>query len=149
GTWIRGRGWDQNDWAQHDFPDHAELSRAVPDHPVFLRRVDGHAAIANAKALAIAGVDRGTADPTRGGVVRGADGTPTGVLVDGAMDLVTRSMPPISDDELRGDLEAAMQTCIAAGLTGVHDAAMGAREVGAMRTLLEAGRLPLRVYAMW
>lgn len=149
GAWVRGRGWDQNDWAVREFPDHQTLSDAVPDHPVYLRRIDGHAAIANARALALGGVGAGTADPAGGRIVRRPDGTPTGVLVDGATELVSRHIPPPTPAERQQFFAAAFTSCIQAGLTGVHDAGMSAAEVDAMRALLAAHRVPLRVYGMW
>src|SRR5688500_1170407 len=76
GTWIVGRGWDQNDWGDTRFPTHEALSRAVPNHPVFLVRVDGHAALANERAMSLAGVTPATADPEGGRVVKLADGRP-------------------------------------------------------------------------
>src|SRR5258705_5757653 len=84
GEWIRGRGWDQNDWADTRFPTHAALSRAVPNNPVYLTRVDGHAALVNAKALELAQVTAATPDPTGGRFIRDSAGQPTRVLVDGA-----------------------------------------------------------------
>src|SRR5688500_13406330 len=76
GTWVVGRGWDQNDWGDTRFPTHEALSRAVPNHPVFLVRVDGHAALANERAMSLAGVTPATADPEGGRVVKLADGRP-------------------------------------------------------------------------
>ena len=90
GDWIRGRGWDQNDWANQRFPTHQALSAAVPDHPVALGRVDGHALLLNARALQLAGITRETPDPMGGRIVRDTDGNATGVLVDNAMALANR-----------------------------------------------------------
>jgi len=149
GAWVTGRGWDQNDWAIREFPDHQTLSDAVPDHPVYLRRVDGHAAIANARALALGGVDAHTADPAGGRIVRRPDGTPTGVLVDGATELVASHIAAPTPAERQQRFVAAFTSCIQAGLTGVHDAGMSAADVDAMRALLAAHRVPLRVYGMW
>lgn len=149
GAWVTGRGWDQNDWAVREFPDHQTLSDAVPDQPVYLRRVDGHAAIANATALALAGVDARSADPAGGRIGRRPDGTPSGVLVDGATELVSRHIPVPAPAERQEMLAAALTKCVQAGLTGVHDAGMSVAEVEAMHALLAAHRVPLRVYAMW
>jgi predicted amidohydrolase YtcJ len=148
GDWIGGRGWDQNDWPETGFPDHEALSRAVPAHPVYLRRVDGHAALVNERALALAGIDARTADPPGGRLERRADGRPTGVLVDAAMQLVTRHIPPPSPEERRLRLELALRHCAENGLTGVHDAGMEAADVEVCRALLAAGTLPLRLYVM-
>src|SRR5436309_3084592 len=84
GQWILGRGWDQNDWPATAMPDHHALSRAVPDHPVRLTRIDGHAALVNAKAMELAHITRETPDPAGGAILHDASGEPTGVLVDGA-----------------------------------------------------------------
>src|SRR5262249_36768742 len=79
-AWVRGRGWDQNRWPGKQFPTHEALSAAVPDHPVWLERVDGHAALVNARALTILKLDRSTADPPGGRLLRTAAGDLTGVL---------------------------------------------------------------------
>src|SRR5262249_18729712 len=91
--WILGRGWDQNRFADPSFPTHAALDRVVSDRPVWLRRVDGHAGWANARALLAGGVTRDTKDPPGGRIIRDANGEPTGVLVDEAMSLVDRAIP--------------------------------------------------------
>jgi len=97
GAWLTGRGWDQNLWPSKAFPDRQELDRAFPRRPVLLRRIDGHAAVANAVALRAAGIGRDTADPSGGRILRRSDGQPTGVLVDDAVDLVSRVIPRPDD----------------------------------------------------
>jgi predicted amidohydrolase YtcJ len=149
GTWITGRGWDQNDWAVHEFPDHAALSAAVPDHPVALTRVDGHAAVVNVAALVAAGVDAKTSDPAGGRIVRRADGVPSGVLVDAAMALVTRHIPAPDERERRARLRLALEHASRTGLTFVHDAGLGHGDVADLQALLAANELPVRVYGMW
>lgn len=148
GDWILGRGWDQNDWPVAAFPEHAELSRAVPDHPVFLVRVDGHAALANRRALELAGVSAATAAPAGGEVHRDAQGEPTGVLIDHATALVGGQIPDASPAQLEAALLAAHDACVRHGLTCVHDAGMGELELGVVRALIVAGRWRLRVHAM-
>ena len=148
GEWITGRGWDQNDWAEKEFPDHAALSRAVPDHPVYLRRVDGHAALANAEALQRAGVGAATRDPKGGRIVRRTDGSPAGVLVDRAMDQVTAQIPQPSEAERRSRLQLAVEHAASTGLTGVHDAGIGLDDLQDYTALLQEGKLGVRVYAM-
>jgi predicted amidohydrolase YtcJ len=86
GEWILGRGWDQNDWAAPRWPAKEELDRVSPDHPVYLKRIDGHAAIANSAVLKIAGIDPTTPDPP-GGKIHRENGEPTGILIDKAMDI--------------------------------------------------------------
>jgi len=148
GTWLTGRGWDQNDWPVKDFPDHAALSAAVPDHPVYLRRVDGHAALVNARAMTLVDMHAATSAPPGGRIVRRGDGTMTGVLVDAAKDLVARHIPLPDAVERRARLRLALSHCAAHGLTGFHDAGIGREDAEDYRALLAAGELPLRIYAM-
>jgi predicted amidohydrolase YtcJ len=148
GRWVLGRGWDQNRWPSHAFPDHAALSAAVPDAPVLLQRVDGHAALANARALALAGIDATTRDPEGGEIVRRADGTPSGVLVDAAVDLVERVVPPPTTAEDEEALAAAQDECRRHGITSLHDAGEGRAELALLRRAAELHRLTVRVDAM-
>jgi predicted amidohydrolase YtcJ len=145
--WVTGRGWDQNLWTPAEFPGHATLDRAVPDHPVAVRRVDGHAVWLNARALALAGITRATADPPGGSIVRDAAGEPTGVLVDNAMDLVDKVIPepPAAVRERR--ILAAAKAAVAAGITGVHEMGIDDATVAVYRDLAARDALPLRVYA--
>ncbi|HEY2954977.1 MAG TPA: amidohydrolase [Candidatus Eisenbacteria bacterium] len=148
GEWIEGRGWDQNDWPLTAMPQHQALSRATPDHPVFLVRVDGHAALVNRRALEIAGVTRATPDPSGGTIERDAAGEPTGVLVDGAMALVRGHIPPATAAQIERRLGAALAECARYGLTMVHDAGIGPEALAAYRALEARGELPIRIYAM-
>ena len=148
GTWIQGRGWDQNAWGDTRFPTHDALSAAVPGHPVYLTRVDGHAAWVNTAAMQRAGLTRAARDPDGGRILRDAAGAPTGVLIDRAQGLVTRVIPEPTRAETRQGLTDAMAVMHRWGLTGMHDA-------GASRALIElydemagAGALPLRLYVM-
>lgn len=150
GGWIVGRGWDQNDWPVDEFsggfPTHEALTKAVPDRPVLLTRIDGHAAVLNAAALQLAGIGRDTRAPAGGEIVRGKDGAPTGVLVDAALSLVPE--PEQTDGELEAALLEGARRCARAGLVGVHDAGVSARTIEALESLAERELLPLRVYAM-
>ena len=148
GEWVIGDGWDQNDWSVKAFPEHAALSKAAPEHPVFLSRVDGHAAIANAKALALAGVGKETKDPPGGKIVRSKDGAPTGVLVDEAMTLVAKHIPAPSVAQVKERVLKAQSECLKAGLVGVHDAGVGPIGLAAYEELVREDKLILRVYAM-
>ena len=117
--WLTGRGWDQNLWPGQAMPTHRPLTEAFGERPVWLRRVDGHAGWANAAALRASGITRDRADPEGGEILRDADGEPTGVLVDAAMELVRPPAPTPAD--LRRQLAAAQAHVLARGLTGVHD----------------------------
>jgi predicted amidohydrolase YtcJ len=148
GEWIRGRGWDQNDWPGGAYPTAASLSKAAPDHPVILRRIDGHAAWVNELALSRAGIGKETPDPAGGRFLRHPDGRPTGILVDNAMDLISTKMPQPTAREIDDVLLRAMRALTTVGLTGVHDAGVEPEVLEGYRRLAQAGKLPVRVYAM-
>jgi len=148
GEWIRGRGWDQNDWADTRFPTHAALSRAVPNNPVYLTRVDGHAALVNAKALELAQVTAATPDPAGGRLIRDSANNPTGVLVDNAQAVVGRVIPTAAAAELREQTLAAIAEANRWGLTGIHDAGVDAPGIDVYEALAKEGRYNLRNYVM-
>lgn len=146
--WIDGRGWDQADWGEREMPSHEALSAAVPDHPVVLTRVDGHAVLVNARAMELAGIDAQSDDPVGGEILRDARGEPTGMLIDNAIGLVTAARPdddgaPIDDLWL-----AAQDACFRAGLTSVHDAGVAIGDIDELQELARRGRLQLRVHVM-
>ncbi len=147
GEWIRGRNWDQTNWGGA-FPSHTPLSEAAPNHPVYLVRVDGHAAWVNRRALEIAGITEATKDPPGGKIIRDAEGKPTGVLIDRAQGLIASKIPESSAEQVVRKLERAARECARLGLTTIHDAGVGERELEAYRALIREKRLPVRVYAM-
>lgn len=122
GEWILGRAWDQNLWPDTAFPTHEKLDAAAPNNPVYLTRVDGHAGLANAKAMQMAGVTRATEAPATGRLIRDAKGNPSGVFVDGAQQLISAKIPPESDAQLDEQILLADKACGRVGLTMVHDA---------------------------
>ncbi|HYC40050.1 MAG TPA: amidohydrolase [Chitinophagaceae bacterium] len=144
--WLLGGGWDQNDWAVKEFPTNDELNRSFPDRPVVLTRIDGHAAIANQKALDFAGVRAG--QEITGGEIVVKDGKLTGVLIDNAVDLVSARIPAANEEEFRSALHAAERNCLAVGLTTVSDCGLGHQSVDRIRKLHEAGQLNMRMYVM-
>jgi predicted amidohydrolase YtcJ len=148
GTWIRGWGWDQNRWPGQRFPTHDALSAAVPGHPVLLDRVDGHAMLANARAMQLAGITRETRDPAGGRVLRDAAGNPTGVFVDNAEALIARAVPAPTDAELEGAILAGVAELNRWGLTGVHDPGERRPAITVFERLARDGRLTLRDYLM-
>ncbi len=147
GTWIRGRGWDQNLWGT-EFPTNALLSRATPDNPVYLRRVDGHAALVNQAALRLAGITRNTPDPQGGRIIRDANGEPTGVLTDVAFQLVERVIPRDDQATLKATAIPAIAEANRYGLTGIHDPGIAAPDLLAYEALAREGRFNLRSYLM-
>lgn len=145
GEWIIGRGWIETHWQPPEFPTRAELDRVAPDHPVFLVRADGHAAVANSAALAAAGVDAGTADPAGGRISRDETGRPDGMLIDAAMALVDEVVP--EDDTPLGELlRAGADESVRRGWTQAHVAGNRINAVRELQTLYQAGALDLRVY---
>lgn len=148
GEWVLGRGWDQNDWAGRAWPAKGTLDSAFAGAPVYLTRVDGHAAWVSSAALARAGITAATADPPGGRILRDEQGEPTGVLVDNAMDLVAAKVPAPTLEEQQKRLKVALETCARLGLTAVHDAGMDLATFQILQTWDLAGALPLRVYAM-
>lgn len=148
GEWIQGRGWDQNDWGDTRFPTHEALSRTVPDHPVYLTRVDGHAALVNAKAMELAGLTAATEDPSGGRILREVGGAATGVLIDRAQGLVARAIPEPSVHEQRQALLAAIAEANRWGLTGIHDAGVGAESIDLYESVAREGAYTIRNYVM-
>ncbi|HEY0381098.1 MAG TPA: amidohydrolase [Candidatus Elarobacter sp.] len=146
--WIIGDGWDQNLWPDKNFPAHDALSAAIPDRPVVLHRVDGHALLANAKAMELAGVVASTADPAGGRIVRDAHGAPTGVFIDNARTLVTHAIPPPAHDQLVRASEAALKECHRWGLTAIGDPGNGHNAIAAYEELARNGRYTLRNHVM-
>ncbi|MCE3258688.1 MAG: amidohydrolase [Bacteroidetes bacterium] len=115
-NWITGRGWDQNDWSVKEFPDRRKLDSLFPNTPVFLKRIDGHAALANKKALELAGITSKTR-VSGGDILTFAGKTePTGVLIDNAVDLVENKIPKASKDQIVRALLKAQENCLAAGV---------------------------------
>lgn len=149
-AWLLGRGWDQNDWPVEEFPTRKDLDDAFPDRPVWLTRIDGHAAWANTAALETVGLDslRQMDDPEGGTIMRGADGNPIGIFIDAAMDIVGDVVPEPSDEELDRALELALQETARYGLTSVHDAGADRATIERYRHFIDAGNFPIRAYTM-
>jgi len=148
GEWILGRGWDQNRWTSKEFPTHDALSRAFPNNPVVLTRIDGHALLANAKAMELARVSAATTDPEGGRIMRLASGAPSGVFVDKAQSLIGRAVPQPTRADTRKAILAAITESNRWGLTGVHDAGESAETIGIFEELAKAGSYNLRNYVM-
>ncbi|HET9753647.1 MAG TPA: amidohydrolase, partial [Myxococcales bacterium] len=148
GEWIQGRGWDQNLWPEKQFPTHDALSRAFPENPVVLTRVDGHALLANQKAMELAHVGAGTPDPRGGRILRAPSGAPSGVFVDNAQRLILDAVPPPSREATRKAVLAAIAECNRWGLTGIDDAGEDPATISVYEELARAGRYDLRNYVM-
>lgn len=145
--WITGRGWIETRWTPAAFPTAADLDAVAPDHPVALTRADGHALVANSLALRLAGVTRDTPDPAGGALGRDPrTGAPTGLLVDGAMRLVNRLVPPPTAAETEQALIVGAAREAALGWTGLQIAGHDFAEAELVRRLVRAGRIRLRIH---
>ncbi len=146
GAWVPGRGWDQNDWEVPAFPDKSRLDELFPETPVYLLRVDGHAAWCNSRALEMAGINAGTTVP--GGLVMLKNGQPSGILIDNAMGLVSRLIPEITRDQQKTGLLEAQKNCLAAGLTSVTDCGLDKNTILLIKEMQGSGELKIRFNAM-
>ncbi len=146
--WIQGRGWNQTLWPENEFPTAADLDKVVDDRPVWLTRVDGHAAWANTKAMELAGISRETVDPQGGKIIRDGSGNATGVFVDAAENYINRIIPEPTEAERKLALEKALNELAEMGLTSVHDAGMGVETWNLYKEFADAGKLTARIYAM-
>jgi len=153
--WIFGRGWHQEKWIHppepsvDGLPIHNDLSRISPDNPVLLTHASGHASIANALAMEMAGIDRGTVDPPGGEIVRDSDGLPIGVLRETADGLVTQVVDESpSESSLLRMAQLAAQECLANGITSFQDAGSSFEQVAFLEELAERSELPVRLWIM-
>ncbi len=146
--WIRGGGWNQEIWKLGRFPTAKELDAIVSDRPVWLSRIDGHAAWANSAAIKLAGVTRATTDPSGGRIERDADGNPAGVFVDGATALIDVKAPAPTAQESAAALDTALAEMARVGLTGVGDAGIDLETYQLYRQYADAHKLTARIYAM-
>ena len=149
GVWIQGRGWDQNLYPDQQFPTRATLDAVAPGTPVYLRRVDGHAAWVNSEALRRASITRDTPEPPGGKILRDGTGEPTGILVDRAEELVENAIPPPSEQEVEEAILRAQDLLVSQGLTSVHEMGISAGVARVYLALARSNRLKIRVYAHW
>lgn len=145
--WILGGRWNQEHWPEARFPTAADLE-GVTDRPVWLRRVDGHAGWANRAAMEAAGVSAETPDPSGGRILRDERGAPTGVFIDAAMELIDSVVPEPDAERLRAAVRKSQELMLARGLTQVHDAGAGRREIEVFREMADSGELDVRLNVM-
>ncbi|MGF1671574.1 MAG: amidohydrolase [Balneolaceae bacterium] len=146
--WIRGRGWNQVLWEENEFPTAADIDRVVPDRPVWLRRIDGHAGWANTKAMEIAGISRDTPDLQGGKIHRDVNGNAIGIFIDTVMRYIEREVPERTPEERELALVKSLQKIAKHGLTGVHDAGIGADDWNLYKKFADENKLITRIYAM-
>ena len=144
--WLTGRGWDNTKWENTDFPTKDKLDALFPDKPVLIRRIDGHAALANQKALDIAKISVTT--QIDGGVIEVKNGKLTGMLVDNAVDLVLKIIPEPSEIDKKKAIIDAQNNCFAVGLTTVDEAGINKSDVQLLEKLENTGELLMNIYVM-
>jgi hypothetical protein len=144
--WLIGRGWDQNDWTNKEYPNKEKLDILFPKRPVFLSRVDGHGAICNQVALDLAGIKAG--QTLTGGEVETKNGVLTGILVDNAVDLVEAKMPAQTEKQARQALLDAQKNCFAVGLTTIDDCGLNFSTVELIEKMNSERALKMRLYVM-
>lgn len=145
--WIKGRGWDQNRWPGKAFPTVSELDAVSGNRPAFLVRVDGHAVWVNSAALRLAGISATTPDPKGGRILRDETGNPTGVLVDTAVDLLSKLIPMPTESERREQLLEGLRELRNEGFAAVADMGVSIQELATYRALAAENVLPIRVFA--
>jgi predicted amidohydrolase YtcJ len=160
GQWIVGRGWHQDKWdvkpevMVKGFQTHQKLSDASPNNPVFLRHASGHAALANAKAMEIAGVNQlakenyKSSDAEGGEIIRDALGNPTGIFNERAMGLIARHIPQDDAEKDKQAFQLAVEACWRNGITSFHDAGVGREQIDLFHQMKEQGKLGVRLYVM-
>lgn len=148
GKWITGGEWDHEQWSGAPWPARQWVDAATPENPVLLSRTDGHCALANSLALKLAGITRASEDPPGGTIVRNANGEPTGLLKDAAMNAVYRVMPKSDRAERLAAARRATDYAASLGVTSVHDMLAG-DDTDIYRAVANAGDLKTRIYAMY
>ncbi len=146
-SWITGHGWDQNDWDIQNFPNKTPLDTLFENTPIYLSRIDGHAALVNQKALELAGINENTPD-MEGGLIEKKEGKLTGILIDNAKKLVSDKIPEATSKEMEKILFEAQERCFAVGLTSVHDAGLPRKILTVIDQMNKAKTLQMRIYAM-
>lgn len=144
--WLYGRSWDQNDWPVKEFPNKERLDELFPNRPVYLKRIDGHAAVANQKALDIAGITVNT--KINGGEIEVENGKLTGILIDNAMLLVEKYIPEISDEMAIQYFADLQKECFSYGLTSLQDCGISAHTFSLLEKAQQQNILKMKIFAL-
>jgi predicted amidohydrolase YtcJ len=147
GEWVTGGSWDDQRWPEAKLPNKQLIDEMTREVPVFVRRYDGHMALANSKALELAGITADTSDPPGGLIERDAQGKPTGILKDAAMPLVERKIPPLTPAQRTRIVRRAMQHAAQLGVTSVQHMNCTGTEFATYTELADQGELTTRIYA--
>lgn len=148
GRWVLDGNWDHERWTPANLPTRQLIDAVTVGHPVFVYRLDGHMALANSLALKMAGITRATPDPPGGTIVRDANGEPTGVLKDAAMDAVYAIIPAPDEAAIADAVRAAMRYAAERGVTSVQDVSASPDMLRVYQQLLAADQLHVRIYGL-
>lgn len=146
GAWLVGRGWNENFWQEKKMPTKEKLDELFPDNPVFLSRVDGHAALVNQKTLKLTGITESTR--IEGGRLEVINGKLTGILIDNAKMYVQKQLPEYTKSQIEKVLIEAEKHLFKVGLTTVDDAGLDRSDIELIDKLQKANELNIKVYAM-
>ncbi len=145
GEWIQGGDWDHERWAGSPLPEHGWIDSVTPNNPVYVNRLDGHMAVANAAAMRLAKVSRQTPDIAGGTIVRDAAGNPTGIFKDNAQGLIYRAIPDPSPEQSDSAIARATHWAASKGVTGVSAVSVSWGELAAIKRAYRNGTLLTRV----
>ena len=153
GVWIVGRGWHQDKWTEqpemiNGFPTHDLLSEATPNNPVYLKHASGHAALANQKAMEVAGINDDSPQPEGGEIFKTVTGQPTGLFNETAQGLINEVIPGATRESDERALKLALQQCFKYGITGFHQAGSGPDHIDLFKDFASKNELKLRLYVM-
>ncbi|WP_436356788.1 amidohydrolase [Brevundimonas sp. CEF1] len=143
---IVGRGWIETHWPEKRFLTAADLDAAAPGRIVLLTRADGHAVAVSSAAMIAAGIDASTASPSGGDILKGADGQPTGLLIDASGDLIAGLAPQADAAATRAAYRAGFGVYARYGWTGIHFMSAPWKDVPLMEQMARDGEAPVRVY---
>ncbi len=146
--WIQGRGWNQTLWPENEFPTAEDLDRVVPDRPVWLSRVDGHAGWGNSMAMRLGGISKDTPDPQGGVIIRDNNGDATGIFIDAAEGYIQAVVPEPTVLERSLALEKALKQMARMGITSVHDAGVNVETWEMYKNFADNGKMTTRIYSM-
>lgn len=146
GEFIIGRGWDQSLWPTNEMPDNTKINEILPNTPVCLYRIDGHAALVNNALLEKAKINLKTT--IEGGQIEVKNQTCTGILLDNAMNLVQKYIPPFNQEEIKNALLEIQEELFQYGITGIHEAGIENEEIKILQSLVKKNQLLINIYAM-
>ena len=148
GSWIVGRGWDQNDWEDSSYPTAKDLDQLSNEHPMVFRRIDGHAIWTNTLAMEISNINSKTKNIDGGIIIRDNKSIPTGLFIDNAIDLIEDNMPEKSDADIRRHILKAQSLLNRYGITSVHDAGTSKNEIDVIKNMITNKELTIRIFSM-